>query len=217
MGQFAVIGLGRFGSSVATNLVQMGHEVLAIDLNEARVREMADEVTHAVEANANDEEALKALGIRNFDVVIVSIGQDMQASILCVLILKELGVKLIVAKATSEAHGKVLEKVGADRVVYPERDMGARVAHNLVAPNLLDYIELAPGYSIVEVLAKPEFYGQSLQELGFRAKYGIIITAIKRGKQVIIAPGADDVIGEGDILVAIGEDTKLDKLERSHE
>ncbi|MBO8126844.1 MAG: TrkA family potassium uptake protein [Firmicutes bacterium] len=215
MSQFAVIGLGRFGASVATNLVRMGHEVLAIDSNEARVREMADQVTHAVEANANDEEALKALGIRNFDVVIVSIGQDIQASIWCCLILKELGVKYIVAKAINELHGKVLQKVGADRVVFPERDMGARVAHNLVAANLLDYIELAPGFSIVEVVAKPEFYGKSLRDLGFRAKYGIIITAIKRGKKVLIAPGADDVIQEGDVLVAIGEDRQLEKMEHS--
>ncbi len=216
MRQFAVIGLGRFGASVATNLYRMGYEVLAIDANEDRVREMADEVTHAVEANATDEDALKSLGIRNFDVVVVSIGQDIQSSILCCLVLKELGVKYIVAKAVNELHGKVLQKVGADRVVFPERDMGSRVAHNLVAANLLDYIELAPGYSIVEVVAKPEFYGKSLQDLGFRARYGIIITAIKRGKKVVIAPGAEDVIMDGDVLVAIGEDRQLEKMEHTH-
>ncbi len=216
MRQFAVIGLGRFGASVATNLFRMGYEVLAIDANEDKVREMADEVTHAVEANATDEDALKSLGIRNFDVVVVSIGQDIQSSILCCLVLKELGVKYIVAKAVSELHGKVLQKVGADRVVFPERDMGSRVAHNLVAANLLDYIELAPGYSIVEVVAKPEFYGKSLQDLGFRARYGIIITAIKRGKKVVIAPGAEDIIMDGDVLVAIGEDRQLEKMEHTH-
>ena len=216
MRQFAVIGLGRFGASVATNLYRMGYEVLAIDANEDIVREMADEVTHAVEANATDEDALKSLGIRNFDVVVVSIGQDIQSSILCCLVLKELGVKYIVAKAVNELHGKVLQKVGADRVVFPERDMGSRVAHNLVAANLLDYIELAPGYSIVEVVAKPEFYGKSLQDLGFRARYGIIITAIKRGKKVVIAPGAEDVIMDGDVLVAIGEDRQLEKMEHTH-
>lgn len=217
MRQFAIIGLGRFGASVATSLYRMGYEVLAIDSNEARVREMADEVTHAVEANANDEDALRALGIRNFDVVVVSIGQDIQASILCCIILKDLGVKYIVAKAINELHGKVLQKVGADRVVFPERDMGNRVAHNLVAANLLDYIELAPGYSIVEVVAKPEFYGKTLRDLGFRARYGIIITAIKRGKKVLIAPGAEDTIAEGDVLVAIGEDKQLEKMEHNHD
>lgn len=212
--QFAVIGLGRFGSSVAKTLHKMGYEVLAVDRSEERIEEMSPYVTHAVVADATDEDALKELGIRNFDVVVVSIGQDIQASILATVILKELGVKYLVVKALSELHGKVLEKVGADRIIYPERDMGIRVANNLVSANMLDYIELAPNYSIIEVMAPPEFYGKTLRELALRARYGINIMAIKRNEEIKVGPGADDVIQPGDILIAMGEDRQLDKLQR---
>ena len=149
--QFAVIGLGRFGVSVARTLFKGGYEVLAIDSNEERVQKISSEVTHVVQADTTDENALKALGIRNFDVVVVAIGEDVQANVLTTLLLKELGVNYIVAKAKNELHGKMLEKIGADRVVYPERDMGQRVAHNLVSTNVLDYIELSPDLSLVEV------------------------------------------------------------------
>lgn len=213
MKQFAVIGLGRFGSSVARTLAQAGAEVLAIDSEEERVQELAPIVTHAVQADATDEEALKALGVRNVDVAVVSIGQDMQASIMATLILKELGVKTIVAKALNDLHGKVLAKVGADRVVYPERDMGMRVAHSLISGNFLDYIELAPDYSIVELVAGPEFHHKTLRELGLRARYGINIMAIKRGEEIKVSPGAEDMILEGDVLVAMGEDRQLEKLQ----
>ncbi|MDI3281248.1 MAG: TrkA family potassium uptake protein [Bacillota bacterium] len=213
MKQFAVIGLGRFGSSVARTLARAGAEVLAIDSEEERVQEMAAVVTHAVQADATDEEALKALGVRNVDVAVVSIGQDMEASIMATLILKELGVKSIVAKALNDLHGKVLAKVGADRVVYPERDMGMRVAHSLLSGNFLDYIELAPNYSIVELVAGPEFHHKTLRELGLRARYGINIMAIKRGEEIKVSPGAEDIIMEGDVLVAMGEDRQLEKLQ----
>lgn len=152
-GQYAVIGLGRFGSSLATTLHQAGNEVLAIDRNEERIEEYKDHVTYAVVADSTDEEALKSVGIRNFDAVIVAIGDDIQASILTVLILKELEVKKVVAKAINKRHGQVLYKVGADWVVFPERDMGERVATQLMSPNVLDYIELAKDYSIKEVKA----------------------------------------------------------------
>lgn len=212
--QFAVIGLGRFGSSVARTLYELGHEVLAIDASEERVQAMVNSVTHVVQGDATDENALRALGIRNVDVAVVAIG-DLQASILATVILKELGVRTILAKAVSQLHGKVLERVGADRIVYPERDMGVRAAHNLVSGNLIDYIELSPGFSIVEVIAKESFAGRTLQQLDLRAKYGISIVAIKRGEQVLVGPGADDVIQEGDILVAMGEDEKLERLDPS--
>lgn len=149
--QFAVIGLGRFGSSLAQELMELGYEVLGIDKNEEVVEDISELVTHAVVADATDEEVLRSLGIRNFDCCIVAIGDDIQTSILTAILLKELGVKTVVAKAISVLHGRALDKLGIDRVVYPERDMGIRVAHQLVTPNLLDYIELSNDYSIVEM------------------------------------------------------------------
>jgi trk system potassium uptake protein TrkA len=150
-----VIGIGRFGKSVATNLYSLGYEVLAIDKSEKKIQDIANEVTHAVQIDARDEEALKALGIRNFDVAIVAIGDDIQSNILVSVMLKEIGVKTIIAKAKNAMHGKVLEKIGVDRVIYPERDMGLKVAQSLTSPNdLLDFIELSSRYSIAEVFAQ---------------------------------------------------------------
>ncbi len=209
---FAVIGLGRFGSSLARTLYSMGYEVLAVDLNEDRVQEMAKFVTHSVQADGTDENAMRSMGIRNVDVAIVSIG-ILQPSILTTVIMKELSVKYIVAKAVSEVHGKVLEKLGADRVVYPERDMGNRLAHNLMSGNLIDYIELAPNYAIVEVIAKEAFTGKTLKEIDLRAKYGINVIAVKRGNKIDVVPGADFIIKSKDILVAMGADDKLEQIE----
>lgn len=214
--QFAVIGLGRFGSSVAKYLTNMGYEVLAVDDNEERVQEIAQTVTHAVSADSTDEEALKALGIRNFDVVIVAIGQDIQASIMTTLIVKELGVPNVVVKAQNELHGKVLNKIGADKVVYPERDMGLRVAHNLISPNVLEHVELSSEYSIVELKATGEIVGRSLRELHIRARFQCNVLAVKRGEQLNIAPSADQPIGEEDILVIVGKNDHLTKLEQAY-
>ena len=210
--QFVVIGLGAFGSSVAATLYQLGQEVLAIDTSEERVQEMAPLVTHAVQADATDEQAMKALGIRNFDVAVVAIG-DIEASILATSLVKGLGVQYVVARAMSELHARVLERVGADRVVHPERDMGVRMAHILLSGNLIDYVELMPGYSIVEVVAREPFVGKTLRELELRARYGINILAIRRGSRVLAVPGADTVIEPGDILLAMGEDERLEELE----
>ncbi|GAW92289.1 potassium channel family protein [Calderihabitans maritimus] len=210
---FVVIGLGRFGSSLAKTLSQMGHEVLAVDVSEERVQNISEYVTHAVQIDAMDEEALKTLGVRNFDAVVVAIGQDVQASILVTLILKELGVQRVVAKALNEMHGKVLERVGADQVVYPERDMGIRLAHNLIATNVLDYIELAPDYSIVEVACPAEFHGKTLGELNLRARYGVTVIVVKKGNEVLAAPGADVRVYDGDVLVVIGSKEGLKKLD----
>lgn len=210
--QFAVIGLGRFGSSVACNLSKMGYEVLAVDVKEESVQELAGVVTQAVQADATDEAAMRALGIRNFDASVIAIG-DLQASILATVIAKELGVSNIIAKATSDLHGKVLNKVGATRVVYPERDMGTRVARNLVYGNVVEYLELAPGYSIVEARIQEAFVGKTLRQLDLRAKYGITIVAIKRHGEIVVVPGPDDLLMEGDTLVSIGKDEVLDHLE----
>jgi len=212
--QFAVLGLGRFGTGVVRALAGMGYEVLAVDEDEGRVQCVADLVTHAVQADATDDAAMRSLGLRNFDVAVVGIGA-LEASVLATAILKELGVKYVVAKATSELHGKVLERVGADQVVFPERDMGTRVAHNLVSGNLVDYLELAPGVSIIEAVARKSFVGKSLGELALRSRYGVNVLAIRRGEAINLGPGADDVIQEGDILVAMGRDPDLEALEVS--
>ncbi|NLI91226.1 MAG: TrkA family potassium uptake protein [Peptococcaceae bacterium] len=212
--QFAVIGLGRFGSSVATTLSSLGYNVLAIDSSEQQVQAIANEVTHAVQVDALDEDALKALGIRNFDVVIVAIGEDIQANILVTVILKEIGVKYVIAKAKNNMHGKVLERVGADKVVYPEKDMGIRVAYHLVSENILDFIELSPDYSIIEVVAPPEFVGKSIGKLNLRAQYGMSVLAIKKKDQIIADPGADSVIDEKDVLVFVGKNTSLSRFSR---
>jgi len=213
--QIAVIGLGRFGSSVARTLTSLGHQVLGIDAEEERVRANLDNCTRAVEADATDEQALRALGIRNFDTVVVGIGGDIQASILVTLILKELGVKQVVSKAQSDVHGKVLYKVGADRVVFPERDMGMRVARNLVASNILEYIELAPELSILEFLVSEQMVGQSLRELDLRSRYGCNIIAIKQGDSFELAVNAGYKIQEGDVLVVVGRNEDLKRLERA--
>lgn len=211
--QYAIIGMGRFGSSVAKALSGMGFEVLAIDSNEQRIQDISSIVTHAVSADSTDEDALRALGIRNFDVVVVAIGEDIQSSILTTLILKDLGVSTIVVKAKSELHGKVLAKIGADKVVYPERDMGLRVAHHLTSPNIIDYIELSPDYSIVDLLVPDSMVGQNLKELDLRARFGCNVMAIRQGDDMNIAPHPEDRLVAGDVLVVVGRKDNLTKLE----
>ncbi|GAB6086849.1 potassium channel family protein [Alkaliphilus crotonatoxidans] len=214
MKQFVVIGCGRFGSSVAKTLYKMGNDVLAIDQDEDTVQHISDEVTHAVQCDTTDEVALRSLGIRNFDVAVITIGSNIQSSIMATLIVKELGVKYVVAKAQNELHAKVLYKIGADRVVFPERDMGMRVAHNLVSSNILDYIELAPDYSIMEITALEEWEGKTLVETNIRSKYGINVMAIKHGKHINVSPSAKDVIHRDDVLVVVGHNDDLKKLEK---
>jgi trk system potassium uptake protein TrkA len=211
--QFAVIGMGRFGSSVAKSLYNLGFEVLAIDSSEERTQDVVNVVTHAIQADSTDEDALKAIGIRNFDVVVVAIGQDIQASILTTLILKDLGVPTLIVKAQNELHGKVLDKIGADKIIFPERDMGQRVAHHLISPNILDFIELSDDYSIVEIKASPSMIGKSLLDLDIRAKYGCNVMAIKMQNKMNIAPHATDLIQEDNILVVVGQNEDLKKFE----
>jgi trk system potassium uptake protein TrkA len=213
MKQFAVIGIGRFGSSIARTLCVLGHEVLAVDKNLERVQDISECVTHAVQADATDEDALKALGIRNFDAVVVSIGTDIQSSIMVALLCKELGVKFVLGKAQNDLHAKVLYKIGVDKVIFPERDMGMKVAHNLASTNILDYIELASDYSMVEVTAIPEWVGKSLRQINMRVVHGLNVVAIKRDDDVLVSPKGEDVICEGDILVAIGRNDHIKKLE----
>ncbi|MFW5787535.1 MAG: potassium channel family protein [Halanaerobiales bacterium] len=215
MKQFIVIGLGRFGSSLARTLAENNYNVLAIDEDKERVQDLADVVTHAVEADATDEDALKTLGVRNFDVAVVSIGSNIHANILATLILKELGVPYVVVKAQNALHGKVLSKVGADRVVYPERDMGVRIANNLISSNVLDYIEFAEDYSIIEIIATSDMVGKTLADLDFRSKFEVNVMAIKRGENLNVTPGAKDRILEGDVLVVMGKNENLDALKKA--
>lgn len=210
--QYAVIGLGRFGSSIVNTLVEAGNEVLAIDSNEKRVNELEEAATHAVIADATDEEVLKAIGIRNIDTVIVAIGNDIQASILTVLVLKELGVNKVVVKALNKRHGQVLEKVGADWVVFPEWDMGERVAHQLMLPNVLNFIELAKDYNIEEIKVPSSMSGKSIKELDIRAKLNLNVIAIKSKGRINISPSPDEVVQEGDGLVMIGEKRNLHRF-----
>lgn len=210
--QFVVIGLGRFGTSVARTLNSLGHDVLAIDVDESAVQAIMHEVTHAVQADAREEENLRALGVRNFDVAVVAIGDDLQANILITLMLKEMGIGYVVAKAQNPLHGKVLEKVGADKIIYPEKDMGVRLAHNLVTHNIMDFIELSPDYSIVEILAPNKFVGRTLGELNLRANYGISIMAIKNDDSINVAPGAEARIEQKDILVVVSSNEALGEL-----
>jgi trk system potassium uptake protein TrkA len=212
--EFAVIGLGRFGGSICRALSEQGMEVMAIDNNEERVNQFAMIVSHAVVGDTTDEAVLKSLGIRNFDHVIVAIGDDIQSSILTTLILKELGVKNITVKAQNDYHEKVLLKIGADHVVHPERDMGKRIAHNIISNNVLDYLELSDQHSIVEIVASGNLDGHSLIDLDIRAKYGINIVAIKRKDDILVSPQASEIIRQGDILIVIGADLDINRFEK---
>ncbi len=211
--QFAVIGLGRFGSSLAKTLYDMGYEVLGLDSKEDKVQAMVNHTTQTMQIDSTDEATLKKIGIRNFDVVVVAIGADIQASILTTLVLKELGIETIVVKAQNELHGKVLEKIGADKIIYPERDMGERVVHQLITPNILDYIELAPNYNIVEIVVGDEIIGKTINQLDIRAKYGCTVLAIKSDEKLNVAPQANDQINEGDILVLVGHSEDVQRFE----
>jgi trk system potassium uptake protein TrkA len=212
--QIAVLGLGRFGASVARTLRSLGHEVLGIDENENLVEMLSGELTHAVCCDCTDEDALRSLGLRNFDCAVVAIGHNMQASIMATVILKELGVPQVIVKAFDDLHGRTLAKVGADKVVYPERDMGARVAHSLLTGSTTDLIELTPDYTILELTAPERLVGRTLRELNLRARLGINVMALKSGEQINPAPRATDTVREGDVLVLLGTADGLRRLER---
>lgn len=219
---FAVIGLGRFGSAIATTLAELGQDVIGIDGSEERVRALSDTVLQAVQLDATDERALRAAGIQNMDVAVISIGENVESSVLIVMLVKELGIPTIIAKATTPLHGRILEKLGVTRVVFPDREMAQRLAHGLVVPNVLDYIELSPDFSIVEIPAPREFVGKTLKQLELRPRYGLTLIALKRpaetggGLVTNIAPTADDVIRAGDVLALLGNNTRLAQLEKLH-
>ncbi|MBY2243033.1 TrkA family potassium uptake protein, partial [Clostridioides difficile] len=193
----------------ASTMHLLGHQVMAIDKNEDSVQSISDKVTHSLIVDVTDEQALRSLGLGNFDVAVVAIGSDIRASIMATLIAKEMGVELIICKAKDELQAKVLYKIGADRVVFPERDMGVRVAHNLVSDNILDHIELDPEYSIVEIVTPNSWVGKTLIELELRARYEITVLAIKTGKNINVTPSPDEELTAGSILVIIGQNTSI--------
>lgn len=208
-----VIGLGRFGSSVCQELYALGHEILAMDRDEERVIAMSDYATHTVIANGTDERDLKALGVRNFEHAIVAFSNDLQASVLCTLMLKEMGVPHVWVKAANQQHQLILEKVGADRVIQPEKEMGVRIAHHLDSDKVVDYIDLSNDYSIVELIASSAISGKTLVQLDIRAKYNCTVLGIKRFDEVNISPLPDDEIVKGDILIMMGHKKDLKKFE----
>lgn len=212
--QYVVIGAGRFGSSVAIQLGSLGAEVMVIDRSEENLQVMAEKVTHTVQADATDENSLRTLGVRNFDVAIVAIGSDIQSSILATLLLKEQGISYVIAKAQSEHHAKVLYKIGADRVILPERDMGSRVANSLVSTSFMEMIELATDYSVAEYTPKEKWLNKPLNTLGLPKRYGVSLMAIKRGAEIIITINPDTVILPLDVLILVGHNDNLIKLEK---
>ena len=218
--QFGVIGLGRFGAATATTLVELGHDVIGIDSDEQRVHALSDVVSHALQLDATDERALRAAGVQDVDVAIVSIGENIESSLLVVMLLRELGIRTIVAKAVAPLHGRILEKLGVSRVIFPEREMAIRLAHSLVMPNVIDYIELSRDFSIVELPAPEAFVGRTLRELELRPRYGLTLIAIKRrtdGSRTVttnIAPTADERIQPEDVLALLGNNERLSQLDR---
>ncbi len=215
MKTFVVIGLGRFGTAIATELASLGHEVLAIDASETNVQRVADQVTHAVIADARDAAVLKALGVRNYDCAIVALGSDVGNSALVTLNLKELGMKQVICKAQSHVHRKVLEKIGADRVVFPEHEMGVKLAQGLSSSNVLNFIELSDDFSIVELSAPASWRGRTIMALDVRNKFHVNIIAIRpadHAEALNVAPGGGYAIREGDNVVVLGRSEDVNAL-----
>lgn len=214
MKSYVVIGLGRFGSEVARQLYRCGCEVLAVDLRSELVQQISPDVTHAAVGDSRDKEVLRMLGVGEFDCAVVAIGDDLAASVLITMNLKELGVPYLVCKAHDDVHRRVLEKLGADRVVIPEQENAARLAKGLSSPNLLDYIELSDEYSIVELPAPASWIGKTLKELNVRAKLGVNILAVRRGGKMDISPAADFSFEGEDIVVVLGDAKALKAVQK---
>ena len=206
--------MGRFGSALARHLFKLGADVLALDVKGDYVQQIANDVTHAVVGDAQDKEVLRALGVRNLDCAVIAIGDNLAASVLITMNLKELGVPYIVCKAHDETHRKVLEKLGVDRVVIPEQEYAQRLARTLNSHNVLDYIELSEDFGILDVPAPKSWIGKSLRELNVRAKLGVTIIAVENGGKTNVSPTADYAVGEGDTLVMLGDNVALEKVQR---
>ena len=213
--QVVVIGLGRFGSSVARSLYNLGHDVLAMDVDEDRVQSMMGEVSYPVSGDATNENTLRELGVPDYDAAVVAVGSDVVASVMACVLLKTMGVAYVVARAHDDVHGNALDRIGVDKVIHPESEMGVRLAHNLFNPNLQEYLELAPNFGLSRMKAPEDFADRTLKELGFsnpRDKYGLAVLAIKRGRDITLNPDNDDRLKAGDLLVLAGKDEFLERL-----
>ena len=215
-----VLGLGRFGATLATSLCQLGQEVTAVDANAARVDMVKNLVTHALQANVSDERAISQLGVRNYDCVAVCIGEDIRASVLAVVMCKEYGAKYVICKASDHLHEKLLYKTGADKVFQPEREGAVRLAHSLASQSVLDFIDLSDDfidlsdeYSISEVRLPASWAGKTLSTLNVRAVYGISVIALRRRGQIVITLDPNEALEAGDELVVIGSNEALAKLD----
>jgi trk system potassium uptake protein TrkA len=210
--QFLVIGLGRFGGALAEDLIAHGHEVLGVDANPKLVQAHAQKLTHVVEADSTDIDAMRQLGAGDFGTAVVAIGTEVEASILTASVLVDLGVPRIVAKAISEPHGKILSRVGAHRVVFPERDMGLRVARSLAGRDVIDYMQLDPGFVLLETKAPPELVGKTLAEAEVRRRYGLTVVSVKGAEKPATYATPETRIEEGDILVIAGETRRVEEF-----
>lgn len=217
MKSFIVMGCGRFGESCAKTLVELDNEVLVIDEDYDKIKNISNDVTTAIQCDIMDEMAMKEIGLSNFDVAIISIGSSLTAAIMGTMLAKEAGVKYILAKAPSLREGSILKKVGADKIIYPERDMAKRVAHNLTSKNILDFFQISPKYSMVEQKIHDDWVNLDLEELKIRKRYGVTVVAVERGGDIIVSPSSDLQLMEGDILVIIGSNEQINKIEKSHE
>ncbi|GAB6137458.1 potassium channel family protein [Halanaerobaculum tunisiense] len=214
MKQYLVIGLGHFGTSIVKSLMQENYEVVAIDKEEEKVKKFKDKITHVVQADASDRNVLESLGVSNFDVGIITMRDDLLSSILSTLLLKELGVSEVVARAGTDMHAKVLKGSGADKVVFPEREMGEKITQHLISANInvIDHIHFTSDHSIVEINAPDFMINKSLKETNLRSRFNVNVIAIRRGDNINLSPGGEDVIHKKDVLVVLGENEQLDKL-----
>jgi len=210
--EFVVLGLGIFGKSVATTLAESGCEILVVDLNEDKINEIADKVTYAVKADATDADTLKTLGISNFDGAIIAMGESFESSVMATILVKELGIPYVLAKANSELHARILKRVGADMVVFPEKETGIKIANNLMSDNFFDAIELSSTFSMMDIEVLDEWIGKSLKDLKLRSTHKINVIGIRKKENLNINPAADDAIEKGDVLVIIGNNETLNKL-----
>ena len=214
--QVVVIGLGRFGSSVARSLYNLGHDVLAIDVDGERVQEVMGQVTYPVAGDASNEVILRELGVQDYDAAVIAVGSDIVSSVMTCVLFQTMGIPYIVARAQNVLHANALERIGVNKVVHAETEMGVRLAHNMFNPNVQEYMELTPNYGISRLRIPVAYVNKTLRENGFsnpRDKYGLAVLAVKRGREVILNPDGDDRLKQGDVLVLAGRDEVFKRLE----
>lgn len=210
--QFAVFGLGSFGESVAKELQKLGCEVIAVDKDMSRVEHIADSVSYAMQADIGDADFIRSLGVRNLDGVVITVAENLEASIMATMVCREIGVPYIVAKTKNERHATVLEKIGADSVIYPDKEMGIKLARNLMSVNFTDWISLSPDYSIMEILVPKQWVGKSLKELNVRNSYGLNVVGIKKNTQVEVNPDPDEKLTQDMVMILVGANRDLKKI-----